>query len=267
MGGKEDAFDLNSMSCPHIPHAISRLPTMPAAGTALGDPIEVGAALAVYGDGPRLQPLALAASKSWVGHAEPAAGLAGLLFGHAAATHALALPLMHLRTVNPYVASTLEQQQQAAGRAAVAPAVLPKQGGGLATAAAGQQHAAWGISAFAFQGTNAHALLAAAPLEASNAIAATAAAPAWHNKRLYVLPEAHLLIATASVSSPSAAAQRRVAFHAELASASLAFLWDHQVMGKPLFPGGLGSSAISLGERSISSSCYASLYRTKADFF
>lgn len=181
----------------------------------------------------------MAASKSWVGHAEPAAGLAGLLFAHAAATHALALPLMHLRTVNPYVASTLEQQHQAAGRTAVAPAVLPKQAGGLPAASPGQPGAAWGISAFAFQGTNAHALLAAAPLEAAGVAAPTAAAPAWHNKRLYVLPEAHLLIATASLGGPSGAAQRSVAFHAELAGASLAFLWDHQVMGKPLFPGEL----------------------------
>ena len=210
------------------------------AGTALGDPIEVGAALAVYGDAHRLQPLTLAASKSWVGHAEPAAGLAGLLFGHTASTHGLALPLMHLRTVNPYVASTLEQQQQAAGRAAVAPALLPKQAGGLPAAASVRQGAAWGVSAFAFQGTNAHALLAAAPLESASVHAATAAAPAWHNKRLYVLPEAHLLIEAASVSSRGTA-QRRVAFHAELAGASLAFLWDHQVMGKPLFPGELGS--------------------------
>lgn len=179
----------------------------------------------------------MAASKSWVGHAEPAAGLAGLLFAHAAATNALALPLMHLRTVNPYVASTLEQQQQAAGRAAVAPAVLPKQAGGLPVALPGQQGASWGISAFAFQGTNAHALLAAAPLEAASVAAPTSTAPAWHNKRLYVLPEAHMLIATASLSGPSGAAQCSVAFHAELAGASLAFLWDHQVMGKPLFPG------------------------------
>ena len=196
----------------------------------------MGAALAVYCEPGRRQPLALAASKSWVGHAEPAAGLAGLLFAHATATGALALPLMHLRSVNPYVASTLEQQQQASAGwpTAPAPALLPKQGGALA--GAGAEPAAWGVSAFAFQGTNAHAVVAAALQPDACAVhATTALAPVWHQKRHYVLPVAHLLIAATVCSG--AGAQRRVAFHAELAGASLAYLWDHQVMGKALFPG------------------------------
>lgn len=87
----------------------------------------------------------LAASKSWVGHAEPAAGLAGLLFARAAASQALSLPLLHLRAVNTYVANALEQQPVKGG---VAPALLPKQSGpGPFTSSL----ATWGVSAFAFQ--------------------------------------------------------------------------------------------------------------------
>src|SRR5262249_3538126 len=49
-------------------------------GTALGDPIEVQALSAVYGQGrPAERPLVLGAVKANLGHLEPAAGLAGLL--------------------------------------------------------------------------------------------------------------------------------------------------------------------------------------------
>lgn len=206
------------------------------AGTPLGDPIEVGAALAVYSEASRQQTLVLAASKSWVGHAEPAAGLAGLLFAHAAATQALTLPLLHLRSVNPYVTNTLEQQL---GTGGIAAALLPKQGGGGPAAAGATQACTWGTSAFAFQGTNAHALLAAAA-PAGEDLATTLQGglllPAWQHKRHYVLPPAHLLI-TAAASVTGGASHKRVLFHAELAAASLAFLWDHQVMGKAIFPG------------------------------
>jgi acyl transferase domain-containing protein len=218
-------------------HAYFHCLRLTRAGTSLGDPIEVGAALAVYSEAPRQQPLALAASKSWVGHAEPAAGLAGLLFAHATATQALSLPLLHLRAVNPYVASTLEQQQQqqkGSSGGAVAPALLPKQGGALPAAEA-RETSTWGVSAFAFQGTNAHAVLAAVSGSSSSVAVQLEQLPAWQGKRQYVLPEAHLLITAATVSA--AGASRRVLFHAELAAASLAFLWDHQVMGKGIFPG------------------------------
>ncbi len=78
-----------------------------AAGTPLGDPIEVGALAAVLlrAGLPRAAPLHLTAAKSFMGHAEPAAGVVGtaklaLVLGHQAAD-----PLLHLASVNPYVAS------------------------------------------------------------------------------------------------------------------------------------------------------------------
>ena len=183
----------------------------------------------MYAASQRQQPLALAASKSWVGHAEPAAGMAGLLFAHAAATQSCAVPLLHLRAVNPYVVSSREQQQAGSASAAM----LPRQGGALPMAAAGdQQGSIWGVSAFAFQGTNAHALLEAKPAEATISVQAISAAMcSWQHKRQYVLPEANALIAAASMAGT------KVLFHADLAAASLAFLWDHRVMGKAIFPG------------------------------
>ena len=50
---------------------------MHGTGTPLGDPIEVGAAAAIFGSG-RQTPLCLGAAKSVLGHTEPAAGATGM---------------------------------------------------------------------------------------------------------------------------------------------------------------------------------------------
>ena len=51
---------------------------MHGTGTPLGDPIEVGAAVAVFGAQPGRAPLCLGAAKSLLGHTEPAAGATGM---------------------------------------------------------------------------------------------------------------------------------------------------------------------------------------------
>ena len=85
---------------------------MHGTGTPLGDPIELGAAAAVFAESFAAQraqrPLTLMASKSWLGHAEPAAGMVGLAHATAALGHAAALGISHLRELNPYVISSLK---------------------------------------------------------------------------------------------------------------------------------------------------------------
>ncbi len=75
---------------------------MHGTGTPLGDPIEVGAATAVlrreHAAG-LLQPLQLAADKSWHGHTEPAAGLVGFFAAAAALRAAASTPICHLTQV------------------------------------------------------------------------------------------------------------------------------------------------------------------------
>lgn len=117
-------------------------------GTALGDPVEVNAAaqalLAASDSNPasnpnRRQPLALLASKSWHGHAEPDAGLVALAHAASAAAASLRLPVLHLRLLNPYVAGVLESVPAGASRRAAAarqPAGLPVAGGAAAVVAA-----------------------------------------------------------------------------------------------------------------------------------
>jgi acyl transferase domain-containing protein len=141
---------------------------------------------------------------------------------------AAALPLLHLRAVNPYVASSLDQLRQGAPGAA-----LPKQPGPQPEA---RPHATiFGVSAFAFQGTNAHAVVQPAAASAAALHPGYGACrAAWKHCRMYVLPEAHLFVRRAA---PPPQGRRQVVLQADLARPELAFLWDHQVMGKAIFPG------------------------------
>jgi 3-oxoacyl-(acyl-carrier-protein) synthase len=65
----------------------------------------------------RRQPLTLLASKSWVGHSEPGAGVVGVMHAHVALSRRAALPVTHLRAVNPYVASSMDMSGAAGGLA------------------------------------------------------------------------------------------------------------------------------------------------------
>jgi acyl transferase domain-containing protein len=122
---------------------------------AAGDPIEVGAAAEVLVPSltmPGLDrlPLALASSKSFLGHSEPAAGIVGMLHAAHMLRQAALPPIAHLVQLNPYV--------EAAVAGSRGHWSMPRQSAGLVglAAAAGmsQQQAqrSVGTSAFAFQG-------------------------------------------------------------------------------------------------------------------
>ncbi len=71
----------------------------------------MGAAAAVLVEGRNRhrtqQPLALMASKSWVGHAEPAAGIVGVAHATLALAQSSVLGIMHMREINPYVVTSM----------------------------------------------------------------------------------------------------------------------------------------------------------------
>ena len=97
-------------------------------------------------------PLVPMASKSWYGHAEPAAGFVGMAHAIAAASHRAALPQLHLRTLNPHVgeAVSLHSGSGKDSGGGVSPWLLPRSAGG-----APMQDSAvpvlTSVSAFAFQ--------------------------------------------------------------------------------------------------------------------
>jgi len=136
-------------------------------GTALGDPIELQALGAVYGERDGGEPLLVGSIKTNVGHLESAAGIAGLIKVVQALQHREIPPQLHFRNPNPRVpwaelpvaVVTEPRPWPAAGPpAAGTPAAGTPAAG---TPAAGTRRAA--VSSFGFTGTNAHLVVEAGP--------------------------------------------------------------------------------------------------------
>ena len=130
------------------PHAITYVEAH-GTGTSLGDPIEIHALETVYGQerGPD-NPLIVGSVKTNIGHTEAAAGIAGLLKVVLSFQHGVIPPHLHLRALNPLLATaaiTIPTQAQ--------PWPQPDPTQPLRAA----------VSSFGFSGTNAHVILEAAP--------------------------------------------------------------------------------------------------------
>lgn len=119
-------------------------------GTILGDPIEVDALASVYGEGRSPdRPLLLGSVKTNIGHAEAAAGVAGLIKAVLALQHRRVPPSLHFNDrPNPNIAWDR----------------LPVKVAAAATPWERSDHPRRiGISSFGFSGTNAHIILEEAP--------------------------------------------------------------------------------------------------------
>jgi acyl transferase domain-containing protein/acyl carrier protein len=123
-------------------------------GTALGDPIEVGALAGVFGE--RAAPLLLGAVKANLGHLEAASGIAGLIKAALCLSHRAVPGQIHVGALNPRIpwsdwplavpVSLTPWPEEAPLRA--------------------------GVSAFGFSGTNAHVVLEPPPAKAPYAASA-----------------------------------------------------------------------------------------------
>lgn len=260
---------------------------MHGTGTGLGDPIEIGAAAAALVDALQLppallqpgsytnaspQPLTVSAAKSKIGHSEAASGVMGLTHAHNSMTHRLSSPVTHLTAVNPYLKQALAGKSllQPRGDEGVSTSSaldnvsswhLPRASGGRANASRTDMLSMTGISAFAFQGTNAFAVLSAggagdmtvmpdasrlsnvpAMLSAAAAGHSAAAHIPWSRGSFYITPviSALLLRALQPVRQPQTAsspAGSRISFELQLSGVPrLAWLGDHVMGGVALAP-------------------------------
>ncbi|KAJ5634322.1 polyketide synthase type 1 [Penicillium herquei] len=71
--------------------------------TVLGDPIELGAVLEVYGDRPRSNPLLIGSVKSNIGHTQAAAGIASVIKMVKSMQHGIAPASLHISKRTPHV--------------------------------------------------------------------------------------------------------------------------------------------------------------------
>jgi acyl transferase domain-containing protein/SAM-dependent methyltransferase/acyl carrier protein len=119
-------------------------------GTSLGDPIEARALADVFGQGRTSdRSLRVGSVKSNFGHAESAAGIAGLIKAVLALQHGIIPPTLHLKKLNPHISWS--------GLAI-----------GVPTAATPwhchSSRRGAGVSSFGFSGTNAHVILSDPPI-------------------------------------------------------------------------------------------------------
>eukprot|EP00887_Chlorella_sp_A99_P003342 scaffold26.g3342.t1 len=216
------------------PHQIG-LVSLHGTGTALGDPIEanaLGHALASRGE----HPVALASTKACFGHTEGAAGIQGAMLAALALQMQAVPPVMHSRTLNPYVAAALEEWkarpliQALVPRASSAwPSSSPPHGGW----SSGAFSQLGGCSSFGMSGVNAHGLLSE-PSRGSYGFGQRGKCTRlpWRRSCHWPLP-ARYLAGRAIVDQPGTTAR----FQAPLQSPHLAFLLDHRVQGTAILPG------------------------------
>ena len=144
-GQAQQGLLIAALANAHMPLAALSLSEAHGTGTALGDPIEVSSLVAAVLPS-REAPLLVGGVKANIGHAEPAAGITGLVKLAIGLQQGEAVPNAQLRALNPHVEGTLSGAPCALA-ASVQCAALPaeSQGGG--------------VSSFGYSGTIAHAVL------------------------------------------------------------------------------------------------------------
>ncbi|AUH43396.1 type I polyketide synthase [Streptomyces sp. CMB-StM0423] len=117
-------------------------------GTSVGDPVELEALASILGDRARERRCLVGSVKTNIGHAEAAAGIAGLIKAVLCLEHKTVPPSLHLKNPNPAV-----DWENLPLTVPTRATPLPDKG----------RPAVAGVSSFGFSGTNAHLVLEAAP--------------------------------------------------------------------------------------------------------
>jgi acyl transferase domain-containing protein/acyl carrier protein len=232
---------LANIQCKHHTHSSICSLQMHGTGTALGDPIEVGAICAFMKSDLKCSLLILGATKTSIAHTEPSAGLVSV---SVAVTEQICKSsnngLPHMNHVNPHISSVLKVTPvKSSINRQIAPAVPLN----------GCKHAdstlSIGCNAFAFQGTNAHAILIQWPHVEVELQMDEPHIPAWHAFRYWVVPLPHRILVHVTVSPCKFAC-----FAAGLES--MTWMKDHIVRGRPILP---GAGALEMAQASACFAC------------
>ena len=187
-------------------------------GTSLGDPIEIGALDGILKSDNSQKRIVcrIGTAKSQFGHAETVSGLIGVSFAIKALNLALCAPSMHLTSLNPYLKSTFNSCR------ALREVASNPSGKKI-------ESQSTGVSAFAFQGTNVHAILQQGPkkeLRRKHRFGALR-----ESIRFWHLPDPHhMLNFSPSVQNKSCRYEIR------LNHAKLSYLRDHIVASRSIIP-------------------------------
>ena len=169
----------------------------------------------------RPSPLALMSSKSWLGHSESGAGMVGIAHAVLSLQHSALLGITHLKQLNPYVMSNLQGRSKHWS--------LPRSSGAVP---AGSN--VCGVSSFAFQGTNAHALVRSVrDLPSATQSLISQRLLVWERQQYYALPPIHVLAPRLILPPMSGMIVVGVRF----AAPQLGYLRDCKVMELSVFPG------------------------------
>lgn len=144
--------------------------------------------------------------------------------------HGLAALLPGLTELNPLLRDRFQESPSGQRRTTAHRQQAPRSAGDVDGDAQAD-----GVSAFAFQGTNAHIILAAAA--PGRALEFPVRSPAWQRRRCWFGPPPHALLQRASSGLPVKGIAQECAFHCPTAAPRLALLWDHVVAGRALVPG------------------------------
>ncbi|ACB75248.1 non-ribosomal peptide synthetase [Opitutus terrae] len=203
-------------------------------GTALGDPIEMGAIGAVYGPSrPADRPLWIGSVKTNIGHLESAAGIASVIKVVLALQHEAIPPHLHFTRPSPHI-----DWAQVAARVPTT----------LQSWRRGDRPRVAAVSAFGFSGTNAHVLIEEAPAElaggADDPRGVVAPAVVYHRERFPLPRPASLAMAGAAAPDEHPLLGRELTlagtderrFEATLSATQPGWLGDHRLLDCAVIP-------------------------------
>ena len=234
---------------------------MHGTGTSLRGSIEVGAALEVFASPSSAarhaarpgHALTLEGAKPRAGHCEPGAGVVGMLFAMSHITERTMAPLIHLRELNPHVEAATRRSTRVPHarvptlprQAAPRPWIVGSESGRgeLATTPLSRS----GVSGFAFQGTNAHAIICRRHSPPEQHLSGytnqtRTMLRSWEGQRQWCAPEPHCFVTSveATYQMSQQFGSKRMVTRSSVRlehSTALSSMLDHSVGFQHILPG------------------------------